>query len=125
MTQLTEQETFEKVVRHLFTQGKRAVNREGLCMYRGPDGLKCAIGCLIPDYLYRPRMEDQVLHSVWASVPDLIQDYEFMNELQYLHDHEQNWTDDVVMQNAAIQFAVSYNLDAGFVKELSFNKKPE
>lgn len=34
-----------------------------LCLYRGPEGKKCAIGMFIPDNLYAERMEEDGLIS--------------------------------------------------------------
>jgi len=66
MKPLTEQETFDKVYRHLLTQNKRAatINKDGKtrCLYRQRN-LRCAVGCLIPDELYSPKMEDKSLCS--------------------------------------------------------------
>ena len=63
----TLQDAFDKMVRHLLSQGKRSYGNipdeadhpgtEG-CLYRGPDGLMCAVGCLISDEDYDPRMEN-------------------------------------------------------------------
>ena len=50
-------ETFEYVLRRINEQGKPSMNDEDQCMYRGPDGLKCAAGHLIPDDEYDERME--------------------------------------------------------------------
>jgi len=50
-------------IRAVIAQGKKSVNDEDLCMYRGFDGLKCAIGHLIPDSKYSPYIEDKVLVS--------------------------------------------------------------
>lgn len=55
---MTDQELFDKVARHLLTQGRKSVDGNGsLCRYRGCGGLKCAIGVLIPDELYSPELE--------------------------------------------------------------------
>ena len=54
---MTAQEVFDFVVNHLRTQGKQAVDRDGDCQYCTPDGLKCAVGCLIPDDKYDPCIE--------------------------------------------------------------------
>lgn len=59
------QKTFEKIVRHLYSQGQRALigPKKGqerallVCAYRGKGGTMCAIGCLIPDDVYDPGME--------------------------------------------------------------------
>ena len=53
----TLQETFDIVASHLLRQGRRSVDSEGRCLYRGPNGLKCGAGCLIPDELYDPDIE--------------------------------------------------------------------
>lgn len=54
---MTDQELFDRVAEHLLTQGKQA--KQGTtCVYRAPDGSKCAIGCLIPDEKYIPEFED-------------------------------------------------------------------
>lgn len=60
---MTNQEAFEAVYKHLLTQMERSsvpnqtcIGSES-CKYRGPRGLKCAIGCLIPDELYDPSIE--------------------------------------------------------------------
>lgn len=58
MTQHTLQEVFDVVATHLLTQNKKAQHEEtGECMYRTCDGLRCAVGVLIPDELYDPNME--------------------------------------------------------------------
>ncbi len=53
---MTDQEVFDKVVRHLWQQGERAGDGDS-CFYRGPGNMKCAVGCLIPDDTYQPAME--------------------------------------------------------------------
>lgn len=42
----------------LVTQGKPSTNEEGDCLYRGPEDLKCAVGCIIPDELYKESFEN-------------------------------------------------------------------
>ena len=51
------QKTFDTMVDHLYKQGGPAINDIGGCLYRGPNGSKCAIGCLIPDEEYKDSME--------------------------------------------------------------------
>jgi len=53
----TQQETFDKVVKHLLTQNYQCVDEAGNCVYRDDKGGSCAAGCLIPDYDYHPKME--------------------------------------------------------------------
>ena len=54
---MTAQEIFDTVLAHLRKQGEAAKSYEGECVYRGPDGTSCAVGCLIPDELYDPLIE--------------------------------------------------------------------
>lgn len=57
----TAQEIFDKVLNHLRTQGKAAVDDEGTCAYRGEGGTSCAVGCLIPDALYSSEFENKAV----------------------------------------------------------------
>jgi hypothetical protein len=61
---MTRQELFDAVCAHLAQQGRRSWgvserfdDAEG-CLYRGPDGLRCAVGALMPDAVYRPQWEN-------------------------------------------------------------------
>lgn len=57
----TMQQEFDAVVAHLYEQGRPAVdNGAGFtaCWYRQPDSKNmCAVGCRIPDEVYRPEMD--------------------------------------------------------------------
>ena len=47
---MSAQEIFTKVSTHLLTQRRRSQYPSGQCSYWIPEsGLKCAVGCLIPD----------------------------------------------------------------------------
>lgn len=59
---MTPQDIFDRVSEHLLKQGRAAINPTPhtpsmTCVYRAPNGDKCAVGCLIPDELYRPDFE--------------------------------------------------------------------
>lgn len=56
---MTHQEIFDKAWLGLKAQGfKRAWDESHQqCVYRAPDGLRCAIGHCIPDEVYDPEME--------------------------------------------------------------------
>lgn len=57
---MDNQELFNRVAKHLLTQGKKSINpATNRCMYRAPDGCSCAIGCLIPDEAYSGAIEDK------------------------------------------------------------------
>jgi hypothetical protein len=67
---LTPQQIFDRVVEALRVQGRPsfAPRPEGgiRCLYRGPDGAKCAAGCLIADEYYTAAL-DRSAKSVAAS----------------------------------------------------------
>jgi hypothetical protein len=66
---VTNQECFDGSARHLLTQMKRC-SRGSECLYRF-DGMKCAIGVLIPDEIYRTWMENRPIRKLLYSCPDL------------------------------------------------------
>jgi hypothetical protein len=83
----TLQEVFDQVATHLLTQGKQALDGDR-CLYRAPDGTKCAIGCLISDEEYKPEIEG---HSI-RDLADLfllhanLQVFDLLKALQRIHD---------------------------------------
>ncbi len=116
---MTDQETFDKVVKHLFTQGRRSTAPDnGACMYRSADGLKCAIGVLIPDEKYDPSFEGMPITRLgWLpnfEVP--IRNLGLLDSLQRVHDEPQSWnergpTDYMVskLKGIAEDFKLEYN----------------
>jgi len=55
---MNHQEIFTKVATHLLKQNEKSMRLdETRCAYRGHAGRTCAVGFLIPDYLYHPDME--------------------------------------------------------------------
>ena len=113
---MTEQTAFNIVKNHLLTQMTKSMEENELgdtqCLYRGPNGTKCAIGALITDEEYK-RIEDKghqhygvyVLFSLQLeSLKELNSD--FLRELQTIHDKYeiQDW------ENQLEIFAKKYNL---------------
>ena len=50
LPQATAQQVFDQVKTHMMAQYAKSVGQNSdVCLYRGPDGLKCAAGCLISD----------------------------------------------------------------------------
>lgn len=85
-----------KVRNHLLAQGAKAFDAGGeQCAYRAKGGLKCAIGCLIPDSLYRKDLEGKTVYDI--GIQNLLEkvfghplDAEtqgFLQDLQGVHDH--------------------------------------
>lgn len=58
LPQATAQEVFDQVKNHLLSQ-KAQSKMDDMCLYRNPNGLKCAAGCLIGDDEYVPEMDDR------------------------------------------------------------------
>lgn len=94
---MERQEAFEKAVRGLAGQGweRSVTTQEGpytQCCYRGDGGRKCAIGHLIPDEDYSPRMEGgaitwpQVLETCGLSSADR----GFAVDMQIAHDRAES-----------------------------------
>lgn len=87
MKLMTNQQVFDKVSLHLLQQGKRSSVRRK-CLYRGPDGLKCAIGCLIDDTHFDPKMENVSVCALMErfDLGFVVDSPGLLYELQRLHD---------------------------------------
>ncbi len=88
---MTTQEIFDKVSKHLLTQNQKSMHptKATACAYRGAGGLKCAIGCLIPDELF----DDSWNHYLVGDLPDEIlvllgytKNVGLLEDLQSVHD---------------------------------------
>jgi hypothetical protein len=111
---MTLQEVFNKVVTHMLTQMKQAAGPDRVCMYRAPDGTKCAIGCLIQDEDYNPRMEGRTVYALNSlnMLPDYLVDLKvssphFLAELQTIHDS----VDPTCWKQSLQEFAHLYSLE--------------
>ena len=63
------QELFNKAVGGIYNQGKPSYQPSmgsdaGVCMYRGPEGVKCAVGFIIDDEFYYERLEHSTVEAV-------------------------------------------------------------
>lgn len=92
---MTKQETFDKVACHLLTQNAKSLfvdpeDGSEVCAYRGVDGLKCAVGALIPDELYSPAMENVTVNGLldlrFEALHEHIQHVDLLCDLQSIHD---------------------------------------
>ena len=93
-------EIFDRVKTHLLEQGARARHSTGVCAYRAPNGLKCAVGCLITDEAYNDGLEGKNVKS-GRVLPALIVSgistdsttLHMLTSLQSIHDREApaNW----------------------------------
>lgn len=86
----TNQEVFDRVYAYAKTMKVPAVNEEGSCRYRSPNG-PCLIGSLIKDKFYSEDFEgqhattDEVLEALRKSGINL-EDDNFLLNLQVAHD---------------------------------------
>lgn len=114
----TNQEIFNKVAFHLLSQNKKSRTKIE-CLYRGPDGLKCAIGCLIPDEDYSSKFEGYGLKRAeeWSELGEYFlknnyteENLYFMKELQLIHDTEdvESWKN--CLSNLAIDFDLNNHI---------------
>ena len=58
------QQVVAQMADHLATQRKASGKPGYSCLYRSPDGCKCAVGALIPDDLYIRVIEDTDIESI-------------------------------------------------------------
>jgi len=102
---MTLQDYFTKAYHGLASQGFVKSSEGGRCLYRGPNGLKCAIGHCIPDDEYRSSFEGGSASHV------LNIDNAFgwkLNRLQICHDDAQSSED---MKSRLLAFAKHYGLE--------------
>ena len=95
MDTATAQKAFDRICKHLRVQGRPSPSSYEpgtVGALRGPDGLKDAVGCLIPDEEYREDLEMGEAHS-WVTignrfeVPSLRKySAEFLDRLVTIHD---------------------------------------
>jgi hypothetical protein len=95
---VTEQEVADYTIGKLLEQGYASLDMDGNCVYRGPEGSKCAIGWLIPDDAYDPNMDaynangvTDVTNKYFRKNEDELCAFDlriqFLSELQVLHDN--------------------------------------
>lgn len=118
---MSKQKIFEKVVTHLIKQGVRSVNDYNVCMYRGPYGNKCAVGCLIPDKMYSAKMEGNNIFGLISEFKNILPKYiidnkEFLMTLQDLHDEKNNWNKNGLKSYVIEGFTKRHNLSIDFLK---------
>lgn len=111
---MTNQEAFDKVWQFFIVE-KNPQSFENsadnlvfgaACAYRGQNGSKCAVGCLIPDELYSPDMEDKRIFAIIELYPEiktLFADVDgfFLAKIQEIHDHHFPYFQ-INMENLAI-----------------------
>jgi hypothetical protein len=100
---MNQQEIFDAVTQHLLTQNAQA-RAGGRCVYRGKNGLRCAIGGILPDLLYVPSMEGRTALSLMENYPKVAEYFgadntQFLDGLQEVHDlfSPQDWRSELAV----------------------------
>jgi hypothetical protein len=121
------QEIFDTVATHLLKQGRRTTNPDipEMCVYRGANGTKCAVGVLIPDEVYDPMMEGRTVVGLLSHPEFKIPRWMWNNEtllieLQNVHDVEHNWKGSAIMKGALSKVAKESSLTSEVLEELAF-----
>lgn len=119
---LTNKEAFAIVKKHLLCQAKKSYNHDGTdCTYRSAEGLKCAVGVLIPDDEYDPKFEIsgyRNLTYVYSHCPTLQDlDFHMLKKLQVIHDRNR-LIDFFPLDPAIRELVKAWILDDGEVRRL-------
>lgn len=118
------QKVFDKVSRHLNTQGHRAgepipcMDAVFQCSYLMPNGDRCAVGCLIRRSKYKPEIEtrnsDSLFISGFFSGSENMQ--LMLAELQGIHDNPE-WSE---IKASLRELGQRFNLNTEALDTLSF-----
>ena len=106
MKNYSEQEIFNHVITHLANQERQSVGYDGECRYRSPEGMSCAVGCLISDEDYEVEMEGAdvaYLIKRFEAVSWMASHRDLLDDLQDLHDLDQSW-DGQGLTSAALSY---------------------
>lgn len=121
---MKNQEIFDKVATHLFTQGVMS-HSDAMddCLYRGPNGTMCAVGCLIPDDKYTYDMEHKSVFYLGKVYPELFhkRNIPLLDALQNIHDDRVSWFSTDRMKAKLKSVAKRFRLKATVLETLSFN----
>ena len=127
---MTEQEIFDRVVHHLGKQRVLAFEG-GHCKYRDSLGNKCAIGCLIPDDLYRPEFEGYAfeilfgfpeIEKLFSGMPiDLLIDLQFCHDCKGVEMLGQDYPPLPQWEKELYRIARVHGLDSKVVEEYSWD----
>ena len=117
---MNTQQAFDIMVQHLRQQGRPSRDEVDGCQYRGPDGLKCAVGALIPDELYNERMESKNIYSLIkdGKFPALTELFAGINihvlsDLQDTHDFNEPARWEQLFKECAEEFGLNYTAPQG------------
>lgn len=105
---MNNQEAFDKMVTHAFTQKVRATNDGGYCQYRAPNGTKCFVGALMPDAEFKEVYESRSIAEFKDEVPAFKNiDGGLLSQAQCIHDsgNPSDWFE--AFERLAIRFELN------------------
>jgi len=79
------QEVFDQVAAHLLKQNAQS-KLNNRCRYRGENGMKCAIGCLMSDSEYNQEWEGINVYILSCQGMVSFNHRKLLRELQWVHD---------------------------------------
>ena len=106
---MNNQQIFNKAYLGLKSQDFKKSSNGAVCMYRGPKGLKCAIGHCIDDKYYQLSMESLEIGNLCNNYEGLFNSEQipFLKKLQETHDWSDSPDD---MKNKFYILATEYSL---------------
>lgn len=114
---MESQEVFDRVVIHLRKQGCPSIGKYGGCKYRNELGLRCAVGSVIENSEYSPRMEGHVLFDflkmgydfVPSSLKERLEPHaSLLTSLMRVHDYTTVNLWEASFQGIAKEFKLNY-----------------
>lgn len=104
METITAQELFDQVVLAVVKQGRASVTEQGMCMYRGPGGLKCAVGHVLRDD--ELQLDEEGFTVLGLPLPKRLKPHRgLLRELQLAHDahaHRQTFLSEFIRDARAV-----------------------
>ena len=115
---LTKQEIAKGIYDWFIVNGNPRSTDGRTCRYRGPtNNHRCAVGCILPDDLYKPEMEEKQISRIMINQDSCfepsIRDYFGIENLEFLS-HCQSWHDNkgqMLPKNILKQIFVSFGID--------------
>lgn len=91
---MTPQEIITKVWEHMAKQRVQSRDKSKRCMYRGPNGTACAVGCLLDDATAKKldQLDTVAIAYIVEEHPDMVPEWVVENanllaKLQHAHDN--------------------------------------
>lgn len=113
----TLQETFDFVCKKVIEQGKPSMKKNGLCVYKKENGMRCAAGHCIPKGKYKSGFEEEDVRGVMSKY-DMTDwfghDSNLISSLQSAHDDSSEYGSDFIGEfiRKATDIAEGYELNS-------------